>query len=108
MSTERRQYERYPKYLGIRYKLSNGTEKLSMTQNISLGGIAFLAENSMPMEQPVELQILRGEGEKPVPATVKILRQEVRSDACVVAGAFSAIRDTDRTELVDFIQKYEN
>jgi len=108
MENERRKHERHKKFLGIRYTSPGAAEKLSMTQDISQGGMAFLSENPLSIEQKLEVEILRGEDVPPVPAELTVLRHFPGRDCQVIAGKFTKIRNEDEESLGAFLEKYEN
>jgi len=113
---ERRVYQRLANKINIRYRLikpnADSTQKtfspeqLSVTQDISAGGLLFGADEPLTVGSILELKIELPDGEKAVECLSRVVRVEEAPQApnYYIAVCFLDITGADRTRLNKFIE----
>ena len=103
--------------INLRYKVIKSQEELakrgldaehiSVTKNISAGGILFIANELLPLGTILELKIELPGGEKPVECLARVVRmEEVELEKVYYIGAcFLDLTGADRARLDRYVEK---
>lgn len=114
---ERRVYSRLSREIPLRYKAyksqeelfkgSITTEQLSLTKNISAGGLLFVSDKHLVIGSFLELIIELPDKQDPIKCLAKVLRvEEVPQDSRYDIGiCFLDIAGADRLRLNNFVEK---
>lgn len=98
---ERRRYRRVDVELEMNFILQGKSFKAKIN-NISFGGIFFIANSFIPIDTDILCKIYL---ETPIDAVVQVVRVEKIIDKFDIAGLFSFLTDDDRNTLVELIKK---
>jgi type II secretory ATPase GspE/PulE/Tfp pilus assembly ATPase PilB-like protein len=111
-----RVYDRLDKKVNIRFKTFNTKdmllkrgftpEQLSVTKNISAGGLLFVSSDPVTVGAILELKIELADSNEPVECLVKVVRvQDIEEDRNYeVAGHFLDITSADRARLNKYVE----
>ncbi|MFC1658528.1 ATPase, T2SS/T4P/T4SS family [Candidatus Omnitrophota bacterium] len=114
---ERRAYSRLDKRFHIRYKIFNSKEDLlqhgyapeylSVTKNISAGGLLFVSHQAVPVGAIMELTIELPDAQGAVECLARVLRiKEVRvNEAYNIAACFLDITSAQRSKLDQYVKE---
>ncbi len=115
--SERRNFIRLSARVNIRYHLFEPGEKeakkeatpehLSVTENISAGGLLFVCDEPLPVSSIIELNLEFPEREKAIECLAKILRVEQRGDSWETAVCFLDMESRDRAFLERYAEREE-
>jgi len=116
LHTEGRVYSRLDSKVNISYKIFDSPEELSkrgftpeqlsVTKNISAGGLLFVANDNINTGAIVELKLELPDGNKPIECLAKVVRVEEKEPRTryEIAGRFLDITGGDRARLDKFVE----
>ena len=109
-TTNRRKYVRVESAVPLQYKklkqLSEGTIG-AITQNVSEGGIRFLANEFLPLASRLVVEVFLPAQPRPVKAISKVawIRKAPSGDQYVIGNQFLEVGRDDRGQLVEYVKK---
>jgi general secretion pathway protein E len=114
--TDQRTYLRLISTINIRYKIfkSEGDllkrgftpEQLSVTKNISAGGLLFIADEKLSVGSILELKIELPDAEEPIESLVRVIRVEaLTGNSYDIAICFLDITSAQRARLNRYVEK---
>jgi c-di-GMP-binding flagellar brake protein YcgR len=115
---ERRIYSRLAKKVNLRYKVFESKEELakrgltheqlSVTKDISAGGLLFLSDEQIPIDSIVELKVELPGKERPIECLGRVIRVEAVKDGTYnIAACFLDIATADKARLSKYVESEE-
>ena len=116
LDTERRIYQRLPNRIHLSYKVFKSqeeitkrgitVEQLSVTKNISAGGLLFISKDNLPAGSILDLKIELPDDEKPIECLARVVRVEEtgRDNNFDIAVCFLDITSAQRVRLDRFVE----